>query len=94
MSEKMNSCHCPSRRLPLPVNPLADDQIFFWVGRPSGFTGSKKKKKKKGGGISPYVFSICHIFSILKGLNQRGGARFNFPLIAQETEKHYVYATW
>ena len=50
MSEKMNSCHCPSRRLPLPVNPLADDQIFFWVGRPSGFTASIKKKKKKGGG--------------------------------------------
>ena len=62
MSEKMNSCHCPSRRLPLPVNPLADDQIFFWVGRPSGFTASIKKKKK-GGGEFKHMCSPFAIFS-------------------------------
>lgn len=43
MSEKMNSCHCPSQRLPLPVNPLADDQIF--LGRQALKLHSEYKKK-------------------------------------------------
>lgn len=43
MSEKMNSCHCPSQRLPLPVNPLADDQFF--LGRQALKLHSEYKKK-------------------------------------------------
>lgn len=46
MSEKMNSCHCPSQRLPLPVNPLADDQFF--LGRQALKLHSEYKKKKQG----------------------------------------------
>lgn len=46
MSEKMNSCHCPSQRLPLPVNPLADDQFF--LGRQALKLHSEYKKKKRG----------------------------------------------